>query len=327
MLRAIIILGMLSSMACNLGNKAKEPSAQTFKECAEIKVQSDCTKDKISGKSCAWMGNLCVEETAELEAFMSEDKVFVFNSRTAGSSKGLDTKRTADWNVICGIGEQTVKAQMNIVQNIKLTFAKGSDQLKMEVICYGASARTFNFKYSANKVDSADEQEKGNLLLKIDLNGEQAQGNWNGSDNNGNLLEFFSKSDWIYRKSNSMIAAINQLGNNGYQYPTIALSKLKDFVDAFQFQAEPQREDQPSREEEFTDEKGEHRRHSQEEDEDEEAERPRDEQERGRQPHNPWNLNYIAKDVPGIIFIFPTEEAARARGEEEEGSQPAHSEE
>lgn len=247
-----IILSLLFISACGGGlgkkssNKNNGSSGQTATECHEVLAQNDCTANKISGKTCIWVGNGCIEDTAEQKDFRSKARGFSFEATdedpeaeaTAAKKKTIWGQRhgeTPDWNILC---KRTGSfGNMNNVQSIFFGFTgANNDEVEIHIKCgVGTTAPKGVHLFKYRLLTTADKH----LKIILDLNNKDLQGSWD-SKRTGNLLEFFSKADLLYVKNTDenkdRIIVIHQLGKFGYQYQTIPLDTLSQFKQAIDYQ-------------------------------------------------------------------------------------------
>lgn len=228
-----IIFSLLTLSACGggKGKSSKAARGASATECSDLKVATDCTAaDKIPGKVCQWMANSCIESSAALTAFMSADqefKVTIKNESNSEANMGHTHRESPNFAIICRLNGN-YRGLKDSISKFTLKFLKDSDKVELILDCDGASTgqQKYLLAYNARVVDGK------NLVITLDLNGKEAIGQWN-TTRTGNLLEFFSKADWIYLKDNNEIIGVIQLAKNGYRTePTIPLTNEAEFTGA-----------------------------------------------------------------------------------------------
>lgn len=249
-LGAIILAGCLPS------GSGSSQSSQVTPQCSDLtaKGAQECEKaNAIAGKTCSFEADACVELTASLKDFRSADmnfevKIPVTKTENIATDKALGAEHSdsIDWNGLCGITTAKNHILNRVVAQISLAFAKDKKEVSLAVDCTrgGGTVKTFALGYGAKPVQ--DEA----LLITLDLKGQDLPGEIEAAitfgvapkpARNGNLLEFFSKANWLYSKKKNAVLGISQLGTLGFRqgYPMLPLKEEKDFDSAFDYARKP----------------------------------------------------------------------------------------
>lgn len=128
------------------------------------------------------------------------------------------------------------------INSFSLKFTGNKPEVTINLDCLktsGNASVTYYLSYKAKTLND------NSLLIEFGLNGKEVKGAWeaatfwgqndprNKAAREGNLLEFFTKANWLYSKKNDTITGISQLGNLGYPgNATIELKDEKSFSDA-----------------------------------------------------------------------------------------------
>lgn len=250
----IAIFSLILLDGCDLGKKGESKKAQdqgktepvTTKDCGSLtaKGASDCEKkDAISGKVCVWEFDECAELTPALKDFRSADQTYEVAMPAAGGGNlatdqvlGASHGEAPDWERICGAPgvRGGTKTLIQALDSLTLVFKKDTKEVTLSLDCSraggGLGNKTYDFSYTAKTLDDKS------LLLKLDSKGFSIIGSFDGP-RVGNLLEFFSKADYMVTPDKTSLIGIIQLGNMGYRagYPMLKLTTKKEFDDAIAY--------------------------------------------------------------------------------------------
>ena len=224
-----LIILIVSIIACN--NKKNIDSNNSIKNsCASLTKdgRDACIKkNAIANKACVWEYDECYEFSLAVENFKNKKADFTVDINKV---LGADHGETPDWKAICQVNTDAVKADLKqAVNNIKLSFVE-DNKVSIVLDCTkinGAKDVTYSFTYEVKP--SSDDS----LLLR--LNSSQVINGKFDDSRNGNLLDFFTKTDWLYSTKKPLFYGITQLGKLGYNYLTISLNNENSFVQAFTF--------------------------------------------------------------------------------------------
>lgn len=227
-----LIVLIVSVIACsNNNNNQNIDSNNSIKNsCASLTEDGHdacIKKDAIANKTCVWEYDECYEFSLAVENFKNKKADFTVDINKA---LGADHGETPDWKAICQVNTDAVKADLKqVVNNIKLSFVE-HNKVSIVLDCTkinGAKDVTYSFTYEVKP--SSDDS------LLVRLNSSQVINGKFDDSRNGNLLDFFTKTDWLYSTKNSLFYGITQLGKLGYNYLTISLNNENSFVQAFAF--------------------------------------------------------------------------------------------
>lgn len=249
-------LGAIILVSCLPSGSSGSQSSQASPQCSDLtaKGAQECEKaNAIAGKTCSFEFDSCVELTASLKDFRAADMNFEVKIPAGGSANlatdkalGAGHSDSIDWNGLCGITTAKNHIMEAVVEQISLAFAKDKKEVSIAVDCSrgGGTTKTFALGYGAKPVQ--DEA----LLITVDLKSQDVQGEIAAAVSgtavklparNGNLLEFFSKANWLYSKKKNAVLGISQLGTLGFRqgYPMLPLKEEKDFDNAFDYARKP----------------------------------------------------------------------------------------
>lgn len=241
----LLIAFAMAPLGCNLKDDKKDKKDNGDTEETEITACADLTKDgdaactkadAITGKICVWEFDACSEQSDVLKNFRAQDMNFKANVRAGAAALatdevlGTDHGERPDWDALCGLPAAD-RALEVVVASLTLKFKKEKKEVDVVLDCTrgGGANKTHTFSYDA-KPTTEDA-----LLIRLNNPATPLNGNFQMGAKAGNLLDFFSKADWLYSSKKSKVYGISQLKNFGYAYEKTKLDTEGEFDKAFTY--------------------------------------------------------------------------------------------